>query len=184
MENSSDSYQKVLDLLKRSRPQPGHPQIMEEKIMQSIKMHNAGMTLTPSGPGGLFGWTRIVWVRRAFSAAAVLMLVFLAYQQSIIIRQISVLNQQLVPGNPGKPSSGTAGSMELLLYRLSAGRDQEISSEISGDRVVELIESAGMMSEKYRDLLQMINEDPDLKKLIEQKLEKKLENKTPEKTKL
>jgi hypothetical protein len=90
----------------------------------------------------------------------------------------------MVPANPGNSYSGATGGMELLLYRLSAGRDTDITDEISEDTIEELIGSFGMMTEKYRELIRLIDEDPELKKLIEKKLEDRSKKGNPEKIKL
>ncbi|MCU0363620.1 MAG: hypothetical protein MUD02_00990 [Bacteroidales bacterium] len=184
MEKGADNYRKVLELLKSSKPRHKNPDILEEKIMESIRMSKAGTAVSQSFTGFLFGWTRIVWIRRALSATAVLLILFLAFQQSVIIKQINTLNQRLVPGNLGNASYGNAGRIELLLYRLSASGNQYVSSDITGEKIDQLIESFEQMNSKYRELLKLIDEDPELKRLIEQKLDARKEKELPEKIKL
>jgi parvulin-like peptidyl-prolyl isomerase len=59
----------------------------------------------------------------------------------------------------------------ILMYRLSERRFPFQKITISEKELNQLLESINEFQDKYKDLLNLIEEDPDLKRYIEKKLE-------------
>jgi hypothetical protein len=62
---------------------------------------------------------------------------------------------------------------KLLMYKLSGKKPGEEDLNISRQQLDELIESVNELQDKYRDLINIINSDPELREYIEKKLNKK-----------
>ena len=56
---------------------------------------------------------------------------------------------------------------KMLIYQLS-GSGKVIS--LPEDRMIRLLDSVNNLQTRYKDLINMINQDPELKKIIERKI--------------
>jgi hypothetical protein len=174
MENEEKKYEKVIRILKDSKPVLSNSGIIEETVLRRIQQTAKKEQKDISFFDYLFGWVYIGWVRTGLVAASVLIISVFAYQQSLILKRINTLEKQtLVSGN--QFVTGTSDDIEekLMLYKLTGRKLSTERITISERRMKQLINSYTELQDKYKDLIKIIEEDPELKKLIEEKLSEK-----------
>jgi hypothetical protein len=178
MKTGYHKYEKVRDLLRRSVPGLDSQAQMEEKIITSIKEGNKRGNGYPDILGFLFGWVYIGWVRRSLVAVSAVLVIFFVYQQAVIMKELDYLSRKsiIIDGSTGTVNTGDI-EKRLLMYKLSGKKPAEEDLNISRQQMDELIESVNELHDKYRDLINIINSDPELRKYIEQKLDKKEKSK-------
>jgi hypothetical protein len=173
MINEEEKYDRILNILRKSKPLLTDTSDLEETVMERIqKIDNK--TMPDQGFFDyLFGWVYIGWIRKGLIAASVLIISLFAWQQSLILRRINSLEKQTILSE-SQLFSGTPSGLEekLLLYKLS-GRKSPGSYTISEKQLNRLLKSYKELQTKYIDLLKLIEDDPDLKQYIENKLSEK-----------
>lgn len=168
-------YRRLLEILRESKPIMPDPDGIENEIIRRIKAKQA----TPSGKEILteriFGWAYIGWVRRSLVAACVLVILVFVYQQTVILSQVKKISRQsVVITNELRTSPSEDAGRKLTILRLSKKLRSADESVISGEQLGILIRSYDEMESKYRNLLKIINEDPELKTYIEKRLNENL----------
>jgi hypothetical protein len=93
------------------------------------------------------------------------------FQQSIILKQINFLSRQSIEYD-GENLSATTNRIEqkLMSYKIPGRRFPSNSITISEKQLQLLLDSVNKLQIQYKDLLNIIEKDPELKKLIENKL--------------
>jgi hypothetical protein len=173
MDPNEDKYVRVIGFLKRSRPEPGHPEVLNEKIMSELRKQPARRGLVSLLSDFFFGWAYIGWVRNSLVFFSALILVIFFWQQSVIVRRIRDISRQEVYA-PNPEFKAVSGSIDAKLLLQKAGYTLPVlKKELTKKELDELIESIGELQTKYRDLLQLIEADPELKKYVETKLNSK-----------
>jgi signal recognition particle subunit SEC65 len=113
----------------------------------------------------------IQWVRRSLIAASIALILIFVYQQSIILKRIDYLSRQTIVTEKESGSAPAYGIEKMLmLYSNSGRRFPSKNITISERQMKELIESVNELQLKYKDLENLIEEDPELKEMIEKKL--------------
>ena len=145
--------------------------ILKERVMERIRQTRQ------KGKGSftlfdyLFGWVYIGWVRKSLIAVSVIIVVLFAYQQTVILKRISILSSQVVvTGDRGSDGISNDLEQKLLFYKISGRKIKSARPEITGKQIDELLESVNELQTKYKDLIKLIEDDPELKKEIEKKL--------------
>ena len=174
MKTGYHKYEKVKDLLRRSVPDLDSQAQLEEKIINKIREGHKRKYRYPDILGFLFGWVYIGWVRRSLVAVSVVLVMFFVYQQAVIMKELDYLSRKSIIID-GSTSTVNTGDIEkrLLMYKLSGKKPVGEDLDISRQQMDELIESVNELQDKYRDLINIINSDPELRKYVEQKLNKK-----------
>jgi len=170
METESEGYRKIITLLRASKPELSSAEKLESEIMQRIAGKSRAVVAADSFISFLFGWTYIGWVRRSLITVSIILVAFFIWQQSLIVRQINVLNSRLLISEIEnvKYQPRVDGKKLLMMGKSGSGfSDGEI--EFSEDKIEKLLESYATLKSDYGELLKLINEDPELKKLIEEK---------------
>jgi hypothetical protein len=167
-------YERLINILRKSKPVLENTDDIEERVIERIhRMRQKGkgfFTLFDY----LFGWVYIGWVRKSLIAVSVLIVVLFAYQQTVILKQISILSSQVVvTGDRGSDRVTNDLEQKLLFYKISGRKIKTARPEITGKQIEELLESVNELQTKYKDLIKLIEDDPDLKKEIEKKLMEK-----------
>jgi hypothetical protein len=99
-----------------------------------------------------------------------LVLVF-AYQQAIILKRIDFLSRQtIVTGRENGPALSDEVEKMLTMYKNSLKRFPSKNMTISEKQMKELLEFVDELQLKYTDLENLIEGDPELKKMIEKKM--------------
>ena len=170
METDDKRAEQVIGFLKKSKPEISHQDILTEKIMGRLRDETKKGKL-PSRLGDcLFGWVYIGWVRRSLTLISVAILAVFIWQQSVIIRRINYIDRQvrMTVSSGAEPVSGLRDGRDLIRrieYVLPANKRNLNEREID-----ELIESLNGLQVKYKDVLKRVQEDPELKKYLDKKL--------------
>ncbi|MBE3094131.1 MAG: hypothetical protein IMZ52_03800 [Actinobacteria bacterium] len=169
MENGK--YIKVLNILRKSKPVLGSTDDIEKEVIKRIaRVHQSRLNLSEV-IDFLFGWVYIGWVRRSLITASIVLVLVFVYQQGVILKQINYLSRQTIVID-GETTSTPAYEIDkmIMTYKLSGRRFPSQSITISDKQMKQLLESVNELQVKYNDLKNLIEDDPELKKLIEKKL--------------
>jgi hypothetical protein len=119
----------------------------------------------------LFSWVYIGWVRRSLIAASVALVAIFVYQQGVILKRIDFLSRQTIVIGKENISDQTDQVEKILMNYKNEVRKLPLRTvTISEKQMNELIESVNELQLKYKDLEKLIEDDPEIKKLIEKKL--------------
>jgi hypothetical protein len=170
----SENYKKILKLLRSSKPTLLSTKEIENEVIKKISI-----TLKPKYSISdvidfFFGWVYINWVRRSLITCSVLLIMVFVWQQSIILKRINNLRRETITVER-ETSSKRIEDIERMLtrYSKSGGKLNTKTMDISEVEVEELLMSFKELQVKYKDLENLINSDPELKKYIGKKLEEK-----------
>jgi len=171
MKPESEKYNKVLEILRKSKPLLSSTEDIENKVVARIS-RIPGSEITLTGIiDFMFGWVYIGWVRRSLIAASMVLVMVFIYQQSVVLKRINYLNRQIVIIE-GETTTTPADEIErrIMIYKLSGRILPSNRLIISEKQLDQLLESVTELQGKYKDLLNLIQEDPELKNYIEKKL--------------
>ncbi len=171
MVQESEKYSKVLQMLRKSKPVLHSTEDIENEVIRRISETHRSDFFISDAVDFLFGWIYIGWVRRSMIAVSVLLVIVFIYQQGIILKQINYLSSNAIINNR-EYISGTADELEkrIMLYKLSGYSFSSDSIKISEKQINDLLEKVNDLQIKYKNLLDLIEENPKLKKEIEKKL--------------
>jgi hypothetical protein len=171
METGSAKYQKVLNILRKSKPLLDSTGDIETEVMRKIKrVKKSGISFSDL-LDFLFSWVYIGWVRRSLIAASAFLVLIFVFQQSIILKQINLLSRQSIEfDGENLLTSSNLIEKRLMSYKISGRRFPSKSITISEKQLRLLLDSVNKLQLQYKDLVNIIEEDPELKKLIENKL--------------
>lgn len=174
MEGESEKYRKVLDILRRSKPVINSTEDIESEVIRRILQTRKKRIGVADVTDFLFGWVYIGWVRRSLSAASILLVMMFVYQQGVILKQISYLSRQTVSIKM-ESQSMPSGEIEkqLMIYKLSGRKISSGNITMSEEQMIRLLDSVNKLQSEYSDLVKMIRDDPQLKKMIENKRSEK-----------
>jgi hypothetical protein len=171
MNNENEKYNKVINLLKVSKPKLESTEDIENEVMKRIYGERPLLSTLTEIIDFIFSWVYIGWVRRSLIAASMALVVIFIYQQGVILKQIDFLSRQTIvigKNNITEP----VGRFEKILVNYKKGIKKLPSRNItiSEKQMNELIESVNELQTKYKDLEKLIEDDPEIKKLIENKI--------------
>jgi hypothetical protein len=173
MDAERGKYDKVMELLKRSKPVINDQEALTGRILHELRREKYHPGLFDMISDHLFGWAYIGWVRRSLVTVSFAILLVFIYQQSVILKRINAIDSQAVfTTNQLLPESGDRLDSKLL-YRRANFIFPVKQRELTDKQVDDLIKTFKGLQIKYSDILKMIEEDPDLKNYIENKLNKK-----------
>jgi len=94
------------------------------------------------------------------------------YQQAFIFRQVKNISKLVViTGSETAQISSSELEKRLTLYKMSNRFSPGEDIKISGKQLEKFLDSYNDLQVRYKDLLRIIEEDPELKNYIENKLE-------------
>jgi hypothetical protein len=168
MEKGGDKYDKLLKVLRKSNPILDNAEDIENEVIKSIsKYHRPAFNISDM-IDFLFGWIYIGWVRRTLITASVCLVAVFVWQQGVMLKQINYLSKQIIQNS--FYSEPDMIEKKLLMYRLSGKRFDSHTITIPEKQMNQLLDSINELQVKYKDLMDVIGEDPELKKYIEKKL--------------
>ncbi len=171
MRAENDRYKKIIEILRKSRPDLAEPEEIEKEVIKRIQHANRRTLRVSDFIESLFGWVYIGWVRRSFIGAAVILVAVFVYQQAFILKQVKNISKQVViSGNETVPVSSSTLDKRLTLYKISTRLSPGGDIRISESQLEEFLDSYNDLQVKYKDLLRIIEADPELKRYIENKL--------------
>jgi len=180
MTEENERYTRIVNILRNSRPDLSKPSEIENEIIGRIQSKKTRSGRIPDFIEAIFGWVYIGWVRRSLIGVSVVLISIFVYQQAFIFRQVKEISKQIViTGNESSAVSSSVLDKRLTLYRMSSRLSPAGEIRISESQLEELLDSYNELQVKYKDLIRIIEENPDLKKSIEKKL-KEEKNDKPE----
>jgi len=179
MITDNDKYNRIIEILRNARPELIRLEEIEDEVIKRIRRQKSPSETISTFIESLFGWVYVSWVRRSLIVAATLLVAIFIYQQASILKQVNNISKQMVvTGNGQLPGSSSEFDKKLTLYKISARFSGDREIKISENQLKELLNSYQNLQLKYKDLLRIIEENPELKKYIENKLKEKRNNKT------
>jgi hypothetical protein len=174
MESENEKYKKVVNILRNSKPVLGSTENIEREVIKKISGIRKPEVAISDVIDFVFGWIYIGWVRRTLIAASILLVVVFVWQQGVILNRIDLLSSQaVVVGREKASTPGDEIEKVLTLYKNSGRKFSSKTITISERDLEQIIESVNQLQGQYKDLLKLIEEDPELKKLIEDKVNEK-----------
>jgi len=171
MEPHNEKYKKVLNLLRNSKPVLDSTEDIEIEVIKRIKENDRPGFNLLNAIDFLFGWVYIGWVRRTLITASIALVLVFVFQQGVILKRIEILSKQTIVPVMENVTTPTAEIEKLLVkYKNSGRRFPSKTITISEREMKELLESVKELQLKYKDLEDIIEGDPDIKRLIEKKL--------------
>lgn len=170
-ENKLDS---VVNILRRSKPVLTGTDKIEERVLNEIQLPHKKEVEGFNLFDYLFGWVYIGWIRKSLITLSFSLITLFIYQQLLILKRIDVLESQ----------TAAAGSQFVRMYQTEPYNyitsDNLTWLKLKTGRIVldkkqinELMNSYNEMEHKYKDLIRIIEDDPELRKLLEEKLSEK-----------
>jgi hypothetical protein len=171
MKAGSEKYDRVINLLRKSNPELDSTAGIERDVIRKIsEIERSGINFS-GVVDFLFGWVYIGWVRRSLIAASVVMVMIFVYQQGVILKRIDKISRQVVVSDKEIiPTIDDKIEKLLMVYKNSGRKFPSKTITISEGQMKELLESVKDLQIKYKDLEELIDGDPELKKMIEKKL--------------
>jgi hypothetical protein len=171
MKPENEKFNEVVGLLKKSRPLLDSPEEIGNNVIRRLRAEKPKTDILASLTDFLFSWVYIGWVRRTLITASCALILVFIYQQGIILKRIDTLGKQTIITDKAINSTPSDEIERLLTgYKNSGHLFSSRSITISEGQMKELLESVKELQIKYKDLEKIIEEDPDLKKMIEKKL--------------
>jgi hypothetical protein len=165
MENGK--YNKITEILRKSQPDPGSLHEIEDTIISIVRKKEKPSVTLPGLIDFAFSWIYIPWVRRSLFAASFVMLALFLWQQNSIMNQIEYLGKRMDNRFSTYDPSG-ALEKKLILFKNS---NQVMVPQEDLNKLLDSLKSA---QHKYRDIMKLIDDDPMLKKAVEDKLRKNI----------
>jgi hypothetical protein len=171
MENGDMKFEKILKILRISKPSLTGLEEIEHEVINRIEKRQYRKTHENLFFSYLFGWIYIRWIRRGLITASVCIIALFAYQQTVILKRINNLDRQTILLE-SQIFSGSSSDLEgkLLFYKFTSRKIQTRNISLSQKQIEQLIDSYGELNSKYRDLVKLIEQNPELKKYLEEKL--------------
>jgi hypothetical protein len=171
MKPENEKYKKVIDLLRKSEPVLDNTSEIEREVIRRVASVRSFRSVASEAIDFLFRWVFIGWIRRSLVAASFALICVFIYQQAAILKKVDFLSRQTTIISTEKLNSAPDDFEKLMTeYRISGRRLSTKSITISEKQVRELLDSVNELQTKYKDLENLIEADPELKKLIEKKL--------------
>jgi hypothetical protein len=172
MNPTDEKYDRLLHLLRKSKPEAPWYNLMEDEIMKRI----SGKPETAHGIFDfIFGWIYIGWVRRSLIALSFVLLGFFLWQQNNILKEVNELGKKVSASRMG-PNYDPAAALEKKQMLLKLSREKTGNIVIRQEDLTMLLDSLKNLNVRYRDLLDLVNEYPELKKVVEENLQKNLQS--------
>jgi hypothetical protein len=174
MAKKEDKYERILNILRKSKPELRGTDDIEEKVLNKIQLPRKSGREEFNFFDYLFGWVYITWVRKTLITVSLFFVGLFIYQHSLILKRISFLeNQTVITGS--QVVNRTSFSMEdkMMLNDLSYRRLYNRQATITRRDLEKYLDSYNELENKYKDLIRLIEDDPGLKKMLEEKLTEK-----------
>jgi hypothetical protein len=171
MERENDKLEKIIHLLRRAEPVLISTDEIEEVVIERISKRSKRKTILSGAVDLLFSWIYIGCVRRSMVAVSIVMVALFIWQQAILMKQINYLSSQAIFREQENISDEPEIiEKKLMMYKLSGKRFPVQYVTISKKQMDLLLESVNDLEGKYNNLIYLIQDDPELKKYIENKI--------------
>jgi hypothetical protein len=178
MKTEDTNYEKVLKLLKEAKPELRDIEIVTEKVMRQLKEEKSRIDPFEMIIEFLFGWIYIGWVRKSLVAAVISIILLFGYQQVLILKKVNELSgQRIQDGNLFMTSAKNDILDKIRVFRFSGRKLENNKDPVSRKEIDEMIKSINMLQIKYKDVINLIEDDPELKKYVESRMKETGRNK-------
>jgi len=170
MKGEESRYDKLVDLLRKSKPGLDSSYDIEMNVIDRItESSHEGILLRLTDC--LFGWVNIGWVRRSLVLASFLIVLAFILQNNRILKQIEYLSTQItIDRSDAAFARPDALEKRLNLYRLRGKIFRSGAIAIPEEELNRIIDSAEELKTKYQDVMDLIESDPALKRMIKERL--------------
>jgi hypothetical protein len=171
MTKENNKYDLIVNMLKKSKPVFTDSETVTDNIMRQIQKEKASVSFTDLIIDYLFGWVYIGWVRRSMVAVTLIIAVLFVYQQGVILKRINNLSGRKIQNGDLLMTGFTEDiKNKMLIYRITGKKIQDEKITVSKKEIDEMLYSINKLQVKYRDLFRIIENDPQLKKYIEDRM--------------
>jgi hypothetical protein len=171
MEQPVEKYKKVIGIMKSEKPVLTNPDEIVNEVLNRITAKKIAGEARMDLIDFVFSWIYIKWVRRSLVAASVLLVIVFVIQQSLMLKQIQRLSNRIESYENGASIvPGEIMEKRMLMLRFSEKRLPFLKKNSPDKQVDDLFRTIDQLKKEYKNLDNQINEDPELKKLIEEKL--------------
>lgn len=166
----TDKFEKIIEALRKSTPElTRYDQIEEAVIKRITRQSDNNLTGIIDL---LFGWIYIGWVRKSLITASFALLGLFVWQQHIIMNKINDLSVRLNE-NDRMMIYDRSASLEKRQMLLKISRERSGGYYMSEEDLNILIDSINHLNIRYRNLIDMIDDDTLLKRKVEESIGKK-----------
>ena len=177
MADGDKKYEKVLNLLRQSKPVLTDVEYVAEKVIRQLQKEESKISLPELIIDYLFGWVYIGWVRKSMIAAVLAVALLFGYQQALILRRINDLSgQRIQAGTLLKTNLTDDLTNQMLKYRITGRKLSDGKRTVSEKEIDEMIRSLNRLQVKYKDIINLIEDDPQLKKYVEDRMKENKKN--------
>ncbi len=172
MDSTESKYKSILKLLRESGPLLENREEIENGIIKRINLKQHKAIDSSDIFSFLFGWVYIGWVRKSLVAVAAVFVLIFIFQQATILREVKHINSQevvVVKSWSQADYAENPGNI-LAVFRLTRQLNSPVVTAIPEKDIKQLIESYEILQTRYSRLINIIEEDPELKNYIEMKL--------------
>jgi hypothetical protein len=170
-------YDKVLEILKKSKPVFNDPETLADNVIRQIRSEKTENGFSQLIMEFFFGWVYIGWMRRSLVAAAMVLILFFGYEQIIILQRINALSEQRIRDEVFTTTSLSPNTFDRnLLNFLKQEKFRDSGITFTEKEVDKMIRSVNKLQLKYQDLFYLIENDPQLKEYVEARMKEKQEN--------
>jgi len=171
MTDEDKKYEQVVKMLRNSKPILTDIDIVTEKIMRQLHEEKSKTSVPELIFGYLFGWAYIGWVRRSMIVAVLVIVILFGYQQALILRRINDLSGQRIQNSSFVMTNLRDDLVNKMMeYRIEGWDLSNGRTSVSEKEINELINSLNKLQVKYKDLFYLIENDPQLKKYVETRM--------------
>jgi hypothetical protein len=165
-------YKRIIELLRKSDPSFDQQSRVEEYILRQIEKERIRKSKIHELALSLFRWANIPAARRTLAAVSLVLVGIFIFQQSVLINQVRNISRQvIVLKNENESAVVPDFGSRMMLYRISDQFRAGGRISISGKELERLIEAYNELDVKYKDLLKIVGENPELRSYVEKKLE-------------
>lgn len=171
MTNRKPDYAAIIDLLRKSKPSIDQQTRLEERILEQVEKKGSSTFRLDDIVESLFAWVNMPWLRRCLIAVSMVLVVIFVIQQSILVNQVRDISRQVIVfKNDIKPDGVPDIGSKLVLYRFSDRLLSKGEIRISGKDLEKIIGAYNELDGRYKDLLRIIGENPEIRNYVEKKL--------------
>ena len=173
MDQEQEKYDKVMNVLRKSKPDAGDTEQFSEKVLSRIQKESTSVSLQELIYEFIFGWVYIGWMRRSMVTAAIFTILFFGYEQAVILKRMNDFSGQfIIHSGSVRTTLPVDFSDKLRFVRLYGRKAAEGRLTFSEKDIDTFIESVNDTKKQYKDVLDIINSDPQLKSYFEDKMNK------------
>ena len=145
-----------------------------EMVINRIQKERTSLSVNELFYEFIFGWVYIGWIRKSMVAAAIFLMLYFGYQQAEMMKKVDALSSRSVVEMNVEQTGIRAGiDARFKIYPIFGKKAFERKMEISEkEKLDKFIKSMKDLRDQNKDILQMIEADPQLKKYVEDRLNK------------